>query len=268
MARAKRHYLPGYAWHITHRCHEKEFLLKFGKDRRRWVQWLFEAKKRYGLCILDYMATSNHIHLLVFDRAEREVIPRSIQLIAGRTGQEYNQRKKRKGAFWEDRYHATAVETNQHLIQCLVYIDLNMVRAGVVSHPHDWDESGYKEIQQPRLRYGLIDHQCLMDLLEIPTMDVLRRSHRGWVEESLRIQKSARDGRWSESIALGSKAFVAMVKKQLGLRAKGRKITESGAECQLRETQFLYSAISGGENGFLGSHNLHLWEVYPVESTA
>jgi putative transposase len=26
----------------------------------------------------------------------------SIQLIAGRTAQEYNQRKKRKGAFWEE----------------------------------------------------------------------------------------------------------------------------------------------------------------------
>ncbi len=68
MARAKRHYLRGYAWHITHRGHEREFLLKFGRDRRRWVQWLFEAKKRYGLCILNYIATSNHIHLLVFER--------------------------------------------------------------------------------------------------------------------------------------------------------------------------------------------------------
>jgi putative transposase len=188
------------------------------------VQWLFEAKKRYGLCILNYMATSNHIHLLVFDRAEREVIPRSMQLIAGRTGQEYNQRKKRKGAFWEDRYHATAVETNQHLIQCLVYMDLNMVRAGVVSNPREWDESGYNEIQQPRERYTLIDHKCLMDLLDITSMDILKRSHRGWVEEALGIGRSARDSKWSESIAVGSKGFVAMVKKQLGLSAKGRKI--------------------------------------------
>jgi hypothetical protein len=30
-----------------------------------------------------------------------QVMPRTMQLIAGRTGQEYNQRKKRKGAFWE-----------------------------------------------------------------------------------------------------------------------------------------------------------------------
>ncbi len=55
MARAKRHFLPGYAWHITHRCHKKEFLLKFARDRRSWMGWLFEAKKRYGLRILNYV---------------------------------------------------------------------------------------------------------------------------------------------------------------------------------------------------------------------
>jgi putative transposase len=58
------------------------------------------------------MVTSNHIHLLVFDGGERDVIPKSIQLVAGRTGQEYNQRKNRNGAFWEDRYHATAVSSD------------------------------------------------------------------------------------------------------------------------------------------------------------
>ena len=75
------------------------------------------------------MLTSNHIHLLVADDGDQGVIPNSIQLIAGRTGQEYNQRKNRKGAYWEDRYHATAVETDRHMIQCLVYMDMNMVRA-------------------------------------------------------------------------------------------------------------------------------------------
>jgi hypothetical protein len=41
-------------------------------------------------------------------------------IVAGRTGQQYNQRKNRKGAFWEDRYHATAVEADSHLSQCMV----------------------------------------------------------------------------------------------------------------------------------------------------
>ncbi len=128
MPRANRHYIPGYVWHITHRCHKGEFLLNFPRDRRRWIQWLFEAKKRYGLSILNYMVTSNHVHLLVSDDGNKDTIPKSIQLIAGRTGQSYNQRKIRKGAYWEDRYHATAVECDEHLAQCMVYIDIHPVK--------------------------------------------------------------------------------------------------------------------------------------------
>ena len=80
----------------------------------------------------------------------RDVIPNSIKLIAGRTGQEFNQRKNRRGAFWEDRYHATAIQSGEHLFRCLVYIDLNMVRAGVVNHPSEWPFCGYNEIQEPK----------------------------------------------------------------------------------------------------------------------
>jgi hypothetical protein len=45
MPRANRHYLPDQVWHITHRCHKKEFLLRFALDRPRWVNWLREAFK-------------------------------------------------------------------------------------------------------------------------------------------------------------------------------------------------------------------------------
>jgi putative transposase len=96
---------------------KKKFLLEFDKDKKRYVEWLFQAKKKYKLQILNYMVTSNHIHLLVSDGSKnRNIIPDSLKLIAGRTGQEYNKRKKRKGAFWEDRYHATAIEDGSHLM--------------------------------------------------------------------------------------------------------------------------------------------------------
>ncbi len=54
MARANRHCIPGCIWHITHRCHKKEFLLKFAHDRSRFVAWLIEARKRFSLQILNY----------------------------------------------------------------------------------------------------------------------------------------------------------------------------------------------------------------------
>ena len=82
------------------------------------------GRRPHTVSELTLLVTSNHIHLLVVGDKDQEVIPKSIQLIAGRTGQEYNKRKERKGAFWEDRYHASAVDSRIHPIQCLVYIDL------------------------------------------------------------------------------------------------------------------------------------------------
>ena len=75
------------------------------------------------------------------------VIPKSLQLVAAKTVQEFNRRKKRKGAFWEDRYHATAIETGEQFLRCRVYIDLNMARNGVVQHPSAWRHGGYIQIQ-------------------------------------------------------------------------------------------------------------------------
>ena len=42
MPRAKRHYIPGQIWHLTHRCHKREFLLKFDKA------FVLETKAKLG----------------------------------------------------------------------------------------------------------------------------------------------------------------------------------------------------------------------------
>ena len=262
MARAKRHYIAGHIWHITHRCHKRELLLKFSKDRRRYLQWLWEAKKRYGLVILNYMVTSNHVHLLVADDGDRMSIPRSIQLVAGRTGQEYNQRKGRKGAFWEDRYHATAVETDRHFLQCLVYIDLNMVRAGVVAHPMEWNFSGYSEIQQPRRKCALIAYERLHKLSGYDSYDQFTESHRKWVATFLKDGNCVREGKWTQSIAVGGERFVNDTKHALGIRAKGRKVVEAGEAYQLRESRVSYPSNLALENDDIGAENTYFSHVY------
>jgi putative transposase len=170
------------------------------------------------------MLTSNHIHLLVGDDGDRDMIPRSIQLVAGRTGQEYNQRKTRKGAFWEDRYHATAVEGGEHLFRCIVYIDLNMVRAGVVDHPSQWPFCGYHEIQDPKRKNVLINDDTLRELINVETYDQVKQYHKGWLDEYRSDGNNRRDEKWTTSIAVGSKGFVQSVKRLLGALARGRKV--------------------------------------------
>jgi len=226
MPRASRVFCRGFVWHITHRCHQKKFLLKFAHDRRRWRHWLFEARRRYRLCVLNYIATS-------------------MQLIAGRTAQEYNRRKKRKGAFWEDRYHATAVQADHHLIRCLNYIDLNMVRADVVCHPRGWEISGFHEIQSPRQRKGIIDHKTLCELVGISTIERLVHAHNDWVADALK--KSQRDPVWTESVAVGDEYFLANFKTQLGPKSMHRQIRFADDVKCLNEDEIPYAPLSGSK---------------------
>jgi putative transposase len=252
MPRANRHFLPNLVWHITHRCHEHGFLLKFGRDRRRWIYWLFEARRRFGLCVLDYVVTSNHVHLLVHDQG-RDEIAQSMQLIAARTAQEYNQRKARTGAFWEDRYHATAVDSETHLARCLVYVDLNMVRAGVVRHPAEWPAGGYREIQAPPTRYAIVNLPALMALLGMRTLRQLQESHAQWVEEALRAGNAQRDPIWSESLAVGRREFVEAVQSGLGVKARHREILDFADTHVLREPAAAYTALFDPKNAVLSA---------------
>ncbi|MDD2391226.1 MAG: hypothetical protein PHP23_16060 [Desulfobacterales bacterium] len=144
-------------------------------------------------------------------------------MIAGRTGQEFNIRKKRKGAFGEDRYHATAIDTDQHLRQCMLYIDLNMVRAGVVSHPSEWLFSGYHEILEPPRRYRLIDREELINSLEINNRSDFSEIYQKWIDAELQKTNTC-EAKWGERIAVGRVGFVNHFRKRSGHTVKGRNI--------------------------------------------
>jgi len=242
MPRAHLYHLPGYVWHLTARCHRQQWLLRFARDRRAWVHWLYVARRRFALCVLNYQVTSNHVHLLVQDRGGDE-IALSLQLIEGCTGQAYNRRKRRRGAFWEDSYHATAVDTEAHLARCMTYIDLNMVRAGVVTHPAQWRESGYAEIQRAPQRYRIIDRAVLCELLGA-TEARLATVQNDWIDAALAGGRLSREPPWSEALAVGSRAFVECVQASLGGRARDRHVEDAPGCCVLRESATPYETHS------------------------
>ncbi len=111
----------------------------------------------------------------------------SLQLIARRTAQAFNARKHHKGAFWEDRYHATAVDRGQYLARCLVCIDLNMVRAGVVRRPRRARRCPAARVAQ------------------------LAPLHREWIDVALHSRATERAAYWSENLTVGRRSFVARV---------------------------------------------------------
>jgi len=145
------------------------------------------------------------------------------------------------------------------LLKCLVYIDLNMVRAGVVGQPCEWPYCGYNEIQEPKRKNVLISYERLRELLGFETYDRVKTGHRKWVESCLENGNNFRDEKWTSSIAVGSEDFIETVKSLMGAMAFGRKSIEVGDSFQLRESQSPYIDHFGAKKIEIETKNKYFW---------
>jgi putative transposase len=123
-----------------------------------------------------------------------------------------------------------------------------MVRAGAVNHPAEWVHGSYREIQDPRQRYKLIDLDELSVSCGFTHVPDFQQAHREWVAAALTSGPLQRDERWSETIAVGSEAFVAQVQNRLGAAGNARVVVTVGGVSVLREDRAPYNRISGLEN--------------------
>ena len=99
-----------------------------------------------------------------------------------------------------------------------------------------------------------------MELFDTKSMEELRKTYRGFVEEALQKQGRERDARWSESIAVGNEAFVRETKERLGIRAVGREVMGDNGSYELRESEVPYQANFDPENGDLSQENAFYWD--------
>jgi putative transposase len=204
-----RHFQELRTYHVTHRCHNKGFLLKAGIDRDEYVRLMWEAYRQWDLSILSYVVTSNHVHLLLSSR-RHEDMSGFMAHVSGGMGNFHNRRKARFGSFWEGRYRSTLVQDGTHLMRCLVYIALNMVRAGVARHPDEWDWSSHLELAGKKQRYRLID----MDRLLEKTGASSFKSFSSWYEKTIEekcLQPDIlkREPWWSQASFVGTSGFVS-----------------------------------------------------------
>ena len=120
MPRGPRQWEAAACYHITHRYHNRDLLLGFAKGREQYRRRLLEVKEIYDVSVLNYMVTSNHIHLLL-SAPISETIDEVMQYLHGSFAQDYNRRKGREGLFWRGRYHySTLIEDGVHLARCLM----------------------------------------------------------------------------------------------------------------------------------------------------
>jgi len=210
MPRASDYLLEGYTYHLTHRCQERQFLLRAGRYRSAYRKWLSEGVQRYGVPVYGYCITRNHVRV-VAHASKREAISRMMQLASGATAKGLNVRKDRVNAMWEHPYHCTVIQDGRHLLNCLQYVDLNMVRAGRVRHPDEWKWCGYDELSGQRQRYRILNVGYLAERVGLASARDFHAWYVDAMSERLKEREQLREPQWTESVAVGSDDFVSEI---------------------------------------------------------
>jgi len=81
-------------------------------------------------------------------------------------------------------------------------------------------------------------------------MSDLAEAYRGWIDESVQEVSHFRDGKWTDSVAVGSEAFVTATKEKLRFKAKGREVIGGDGSYELGESPASYKGILGHKMRF------------------
>lgn len=143
MARLPRLTLPGYPHHIIQRGNNRQMIFVDAQDFETMLRLLAENAAKFGVAVHAYVLMDNHFHLLATPSTV-EALPLMMQAVGRSYVRYFNQRHGRSGTLWEGRYRSCPIQSENYLLACQRYIELNPVRAGLANHPADYRWSSYQ----------------------------------------------------------------------------------------------------------------------------
>ena len=144
MARLPRLTLPGYPHHVIQRGNNRQAIFASQADYQTLLNLLLENAQKFKVAIHAYVLMPNHFHLLATPETS-DGLPQMMQAVGRRYVRWFNDAQGRSGTLWEGRYKSTVIDTDQYLLTCMAYMDLNPVRAGLVEQAADyaWSSHGH-----------------------------------------------------------------------------------------------------------------------------
>jgi putative transposase len=143
MARMPRLFVAGFPQHIIQRGNNRSACFYAEADYAFYLKKLSEAAELHRVKIHAFILMTNHTHILATGH-NRHSIPRMMQALGRSYVQYINITYKRTGTLWEGRYRAPIVSSSTHLLTLCQYIELNPVRARMVTLPGQYPWSSYR----------------------------------------------------------------------------------------------------------------------------
>ncbi|MDR3370013.1 REP-associated tyrosine transposase [Rhodoferax sp.] len=143
MARLPRLTLPGYPHHIIQRGNNRQAIFATPADYQFLLDLLRENANKFEVHVHAYVLMSNHFHILATPQIA-DGLSKMMQAVGRSYVRYFNRTQQRTGTLWEGRYKSTVIQTDRYLLACMAYIDLNPVRAGLVSQAQDYPWSSHR----------------------------------------------------------------------------------------------------------------------------
>ena len=143
MARKPRLNLVGIPQHIIQRGNNRQACFASDEDMAAYMHWLHESADEYGVQIHAWVLMTNHIHLLATP-TEADAVSKMMQRLGRYYVRYFNQSYGRSGTLWEGRFKSCLVSDDDYFLLCQRYIELNPVRANMVTDPANYVWSSYR----------------------------------------------------------------------------------------------------------------------------
>lgn len=143
MSRRPRIKLADIPQHIVQRGINREPCFFAEEDYHCYLHWLQKSAADWHCAIHAYALMTNHVHLLATS-SRIDGIAKLMQSIGRRYVQYINRSYRRTGSLWEGRFKSSLVQAEEYLLTCMRYIELNPVRANMVSDPAQYRWSSYR----------------------------------------------------------------------------------------------------------------------------
>ena len=143
MARLPRLTLPGHVHHVIQRGHPHAPIVVDDLDRQRLLDLWHEHAQRCQVAIHAYVLLDQQFHLLATPETDTG-LALMMQSVGRSYVRHFNLRHGRTGALWEGRYRSNLIESEHYLLNCMIYIELNPVRAGMVVQARDFRWSSHR----------------------------------------------------------------------------------------------------------------------------
>ena len=167
MARLPRLTVPGYPHHVIQRGNNRQDIFLSVANYQYLLRLIAENAQKFEVDIHSYVLMTNHFHLLATPRTEAG-LPQMMQAVGRSYVRYFNDMYGRSGTLWEGRYRSTLIQTDRYLLACMVYIDLNPVRAGLASDVRDYPWSSHAFYVGMRSDKLIIPHPLFWELANTP----------------------------------------------------------------------------------------------------